>query len=401
MIGKILYNTVAQTVSRLVVVVLSLATTSFLTRKLGSQGWGEYVFLTSFVLLLGSLADWGTPLIVVREVAAAGKNQTRRLLAAAFGLRLFLTTTVFLLGIALVVVLPWFKDARFLGILAMLMLPLFYLSGNLKIIFHWQLRMDKQGVLETVNSLFFLVGCLLFASKFGVRGVILAWLLAKTFSIFLGKASTPFSILPLQRVDLAKILTFWKESLPLGAFLLLFTAYDRGVDVLFLKHFWGENQVGFYGLSYKIYSNLVLPAYFFANSIFPFFAKQKKGSLFWLTAAVAFFGGVITGLSSFLLAPFAILLLGGEAFTPSILLLKILSLALPLAFFNHIGGFILIARQNQNTMLKIGGAAFLVNLLFNLFFIPSWGGVAASLVTLATEATVSLGILIALVNLKF
>jgi O-antigen/teichoic acid export membrane protein len=401
MIKRIVYNTAAQLIARTAIIAISLVTTSLLTRRLGTEDWGSYVFLTSFVLLLASIADWGTGMIAIREASRARKKESvLAVLNNAFFLRLFLMLAALLLGFGLIFSLDWFASIRLASVLAILVIPLLYLLGNLKVVFHWQLKMDRQSLVEFFSSFsFLLLAAVLLWQGQGLVGVIAAWLGARVASIILGKLMTSWAILPKQKPKWKILQGIFKKALPLGAFLLLFTTYDRGIDVLFLRYFWNREQVGFYGLSYKIYGNLILPAYFFSNSIFPILSKITKETrrLLWFSAAVVVLAGVAAAIVTVLLAPFIISLLGGEQFTPSVKLLQILSLALPFAFFNHVGGFALIAGDRQGTILKIGLLAVGLNLLLNWIFIPRFAAVAASWVTLVTEGVVfvaTLGVLV-------
>jgi len=175
----------------------------------------------------------------------------------------------------------------------------------------------------------------------------------------------------------------------MGAQLILFTAYDQAIDSFFIKSFLGASQVAFYGLAYKIYRHLTLPAYFLANTIFPLLSKNKKGSSsrllkigFCLSAAILIF---IIPLVIIFGQPI-IFALAGKSFSPSIIVLKILALTLFFSYFNHLAGFSLIAFNRQVDSLKISFAALFWNLILNLVFIPRYGIIAAAWVTASTEA---------------
>ena len=66
--------------------------------------------------------------------------------------------------------------------------------------------------------------------------------------------------------------------------------------------------MAFYGLSYKIYSNLIQPAYYFVNSIFPILSGKhdKKRELFKISFLLILAGLIILIPLVYIFAPFSI-----------------------------------------------------------------------------------------------
>jgi O-antigen/teichoic acid export membrane protein len=262
---------------------------------------------------------------------------------------------------------------------------------NFEIIFQSLLRMDLKGVLDIGYSLLFL-GFSLFClfSGWGLLGVVGSWFAARLVVVFIGwflaSKLEPLKGRP-KTVIMKKI---FKESVPTGALLLMFTAYDRGIDTIFLKYYWGEAQVGYYGLSYKVYANLVIPAYFLANSLFPILSKKNNQFLIFFKRGVLFagLGSVLLVFTAYFTAPFIISLLGGDQFLFSGPLLKILAISIPFAYLNHILGYSLIALGKQIISLKIGILALVWNITLNFIFIPKHAALAASWITVSTEGLV-------------
>ena len=71
MLKKPLWNTAVQILGKVLMILISLATTAILTRRLGAGIYGAFVLTTSVFLLLDALADFGSRAIGVRE---ASKN---------------------------------------------------------------------------------------------------------------------------------------------------------------------------------------------------------------------------------------------------------------------------------------------------------------------------------------
>src|SRR4030042_1323353 len=93
---KVAFNTAVQIAAKIITVSLTLLTTILLTGYLGKEGYGEYIYVITLAMLFGSLADWGTATIGVREVSKEKENQGR-FLANVFFLRLILSLIAALL----------------------------------------------------------------------------------------------------------------------------------------------------------------------------------------------------------------------------------------------------------------------------------------------------------------
>ena len=71
-------NTFWQALGRIVMLACSLATAHFLTRFLGIEAWGNYIFITTVVLMVFNLADFGTGTITVKKLAGNQVNSKEK-----------------------------------------------------------------------------------------------------------------------------------------------------------------------------------------------------------------------------------------------------------------------------------------------------------------------------------
>jgi O-antigen/teichoic acid export membrane protein len=86
------------------------------------------------------------------------------------------------------------------------------------------------------------------------------------------------------------------------------------------------------------------------------------------------------------LAPDLVRALGGDAYAPSVVPLRILVLSLPFTFTGMILSWTLIARGLQHRLIPIVALSLMLNLVLNLVLVPTYSYKASSGVTLATEA---------------
>src|SRR5690348_6877840 len=101
---KILFNTFTQFGSKGLSVLLSLLTVSLLTRYLGTEGYGNFTLVFTYISLFAVLSDIGFNQIVVREFAS-DKEKSSKTKASFLNLKLLLNTFGIILPI---VAMPFF-----------------------------------------------------------------------------------------------------------------------------------------------------------------------------------------------------------------------------------------------------------------------------------------------------
>jgi O-antigen/teichoic acid export membrane protein len=170
----------------------------------------------------------------------------------------------------------------------------------------------------------------------------------------------------------------------------VYSFYDRGIDSFFLKTFSGAEAVGYYGLSYKIYGNLILGAAYLMNSLFPIISSIKNNNqqinlYFQKTFSFLLILSLVVVIFFFSFSSSIINIISGSQYAVSSPILKILVIALFFSYLNHLCGYLLVALSEQKIMLKFSLIALIVNLIFNFIFIPYFSYWAASVVTVLTE----------------
>ncbi len=391
-IRKILYHSGVQLGAKALNLTFSLIITIILTRRLGVAGYGQYALIMALIGFLTVLANWGSQIIGTRELSRVQKLGP--VLGSLIILRLLLALISLTIGWLIINFSPWFAAIRGAALLGLLIVLTINLETSWLCLLRSQLKFDRQALISIWGGIIFLVSTLVFLHwRSGLLAPLFGWLLAKiSNNLLLILSSKPLIRSPI-RCQLRTMHQLFMASWPVGALLILFTAYDRAVDSFFIKHFWTDSQVGLYGLAYKIYSNLVLPAYFLVNSIFPTLSKKEKGSfeLAFKQVVLIISLGLAFGLPLILLlSPIIIKIVAGPQFLAAAPVLRILSLALIFAAWNHLTGFSLIALDQQKTALKINFLALSWNLALNWIFIPHQGIEAAAWITVSTEGLVAL-----------
>jgi O-antigen/teichoic acid export membrane protein len=98
-----------------------------------------------------------------------------------------------------------------------------------------------------------------------------------------------------------------------------------------------------------------------------------------------FLGAVVASGVVYFLSPWIIRVLSGNDFGASVMVLRILLIAMVFAYLGHLVGFTLIALGKQKQVLVVGLVSLIVNIGGNLLLIPSFGINGAAWVTVLTE----------------
>jgi O-antigen/teichoic acid export membrane protein len=230
-----------------------------------------------------------------------------------------------------------------------------------------------------------LVGAVILANVFAV---IIAWFLARR---------TVKLVFRLNKAFIKKLI---RESLPMGTVLLVFTI-DNKIDTVMLGSIKGSGAVGIYAVAYRVYDVLILGAAYLMNSLLPVLScygdldqwGTKLRRIYQKAFDVLLLMGGSVFLATWFLAPLVVQLITQQRFfefLDAVSVLRILSLALFLAYFNHLTGYTIVALGRQRPYLFIALSALIFNVLTNLLVIPKFSYYGAAMVTILTEGLVLL-----------
>jgi len=401
---KVAFNTVVQIVAKVVTVFFTLLTTILLTGYLGKSGFGDYIYVITLVIMFGALADWGTATIGVREAVKEEKRQGQ-IFANILVLRLLLSFLATILLIGLGLILPLQTDRpevlRQVIMVASTLLILNVLKASFGIVFQAKLQMQKQAAANIATSgLIFLISWFFVKAGFGLLSLMVAYLLATAVGVLVAGflASKTVKFVFVLNKELLNCLI--KESLPMGAILLMFTI-DNKIDTVMLGAIKGSGSVGIYGVAYRIYDVLILGSAFLMNALLPVISQYadlkkwqtKLQQIYQKSFDVLLLMGIgVVGLVWWL-APLMIQILTQKRFVEfadAVWVLRILSLAMLIAYFNHLAGYTIVALGKQRPYFFVALIALIFNVFANLFVIPKFSYFGAAMVTILTEALVFL-----------
>jgi O-antigen/teichoic acid export membrane protein len=376
----------ARVVSRLV----ALVTVIVLARHLGDAAYGRYTTLIAYSALVSVIADLGLSPLYTRE-AARTPGRIPDYLGTLLGGKVVLAVAASLvLAVALA-----FAGLGGLVVPGAALLVVTTYSSLLRNTFYARGRMGFEAVAilaETVIQ----ASLILAGARLGAGVAYFVWAYAASYGFTCVYCLVVVSVFglgrPRLRVDLALLRRWLRMAMPfaLGAFLT--NVYFRA-DVTILQHFKPFQEVGWYTFAYKPFEALQFVPLAIQAAVYPLLAVYYRGSRERLAAAYARFFKVLVVLGwpltvgTFVLAvPVGRLF---QLFPQSIPSLRILALAIVFLFINSAFTAMLYAIDRQDLFAWTTAIAVVVNVGLNLAFIPAFGYLAASAITVVTEAAFS------------
>lgn len=389
----IAWNTVSQLVGRAVSAIATLVITILIARKFGTNGYGDFVKITTFVAFFYLLADFGFNAIYLQRSANAGTSDTNW--NDLLGLRLLASSVLVFVALAILALIPQgatqgYTQTVRIGIILFVPTIVFQaLTTTANALFQKQLRYDLSTGSVIAGSIVSLG--LVWLTTYGKSSSILL----SIFSLFIGAATTALLGLWLAKkyskgiyisFSLPHFRSLFFASLPLGVTLLFNLVYFH-IDSVVLTLTRPTAEVGIYGLVYKIFElPLVIPT-FFMNSLYPVMIETKQLLILFKKSVIAL--SLVSGIATVVVWLGAPLVVFVKAdFAPGVDALRILSLGFPFFFLSSLTMWTLITKKRQVLLMYIYGASMLLNICLNIMYVPTYGYMAAAWITVVSEAVV-------------
>lgn len=402
---RIFYNTIAQSLGKVIAVALGLFSVALLTRHLGEAGFGQYSTVLAFLGVVVVFADLGLYLIVVREISLpAGdppegeKARNYKILSNAVGIRLTVATAVLILGAVISLVFPYeavVKQTMFVGIAAFL-----FVSLNQVLIGIFQKHLVQYLVVfsEILGRALNLILIYLFIQQALPLPYFVAALTAGNglqfiATFWLARRYETFGI----EFDLG----YWKRLLtaawPLAFAVILNLLYFK-TDTVILSVFQPEEAVGIYSLPYKILEVLLAFPAMFVGLTMPLLSAaaftdwQKFKNIFQRSFDALLLLALPMIVTTLFFSQEIINLIKGPErdYADSPKLLQLLIFAAGIIFLGTLFGYAVVAVNQQKAMIKGYLAAAMVGLFLYFILIPSYSYWGAAIGTLVTELVVML-----------
>jgi O-antigen/teichoic acid export membrane protein len=394
-------NTAALMGSQIVTWASTLVLMFFLPRYLGPEGYGRLYFAISVTSLVAMIANIGIGDFLVKEVARDRTKVGSYFVNAAVmkGIAWFVSSAVLL---AYVLWTPHSEET----LIAVVILGVGAFFGTLiDLVFRVFQAFERLGfrsiasVVQALTSALFGVGVLLLG--YGVIAMAVVMLVSTVLTCF-----TAFILLPRVTEIKARVTpSLWpyllRGSVPFFISIGLSFLYYR-FNVLMVAAMSNETVVGWYGAPSRLFDTLIFFPLILATAVFPLMSRlwqterEQLARTAQETLNIAVIVVVPFSMAFFWYAEQIIsLLFGADQFAESVVLLKILSLALPLLYVDFIFATLLNAVDRQRYTPIVALVGLVVNVAGNWMLIPLFqqstgnGAIGAAIMTGVTELVIS------------
>lgn len=389
---KVAKNTSVLMLAQMASRVLSILYAAALARYVGAEGIGKISIATALNGLLVLVVGPGLSTLLVRDVAADAKKAATYVSNILF-LRGLLGIAFILLTVIVAKVVGYPDDTAHIIYAYTLVYLISRLGETLVSVFRAFERMEyeagSQIVRDLINVSLSLLAIYLRQSLITIvfisiiaeacRFVLMTVLVYRRFAR------------PRLAVSFGTIKMLLISSLPFGVLLILHAVHAQvGVFVVSLYH--PEHEVGIYSAAYSLVTIIAFLPDAFSAAVFPAFsslyahARSEVQRFFQVSYKFLLAAGFLLGLGTMLVGDKVILLIYGDEFEGSAIIIRILAVFL-FTLVGYTNGAFLNAAGKQRLFAWVQGLAVCVNGILCLVLVPRWGPAGAAV------AFVSSGIL--------
>lgn len=404
--ARIRSNVLALGVIQITNLAIPLITLPYLTRVLGAEAFGKVALVQAVTAYLVLFVDFGFSWSATRSIAA--NRHDRQAVSRTFweswvAQWLLCGLATLILGAALALI-PRFREdwqlfaAGLLQVLGTVLFPIWLLQGleHLRLSAFFLLA----GRLLTLPWVFILVK--------SPDGAVFSLILSGSGPIVAGL----FSLFWIFRNKLVELLvptpdTVWKalrEGAALFVSRLSVSAYSALTPIL-LDIAAGTKELGYFNLANKICAAALCGIVPFSQALFPrmsnLYAHDRKSANRLIRYSILVVGAFacLISLGLWLLAGFAIHLLGGDQFRSSVTVLECLALLPVIKGISNIAGVqIMIPNNMHSAMNRIMLGGFLVTTLMIWPMSAHYGALGAAVTSLVTESCITVLMIICIIK---
>lgn len=396
---QVVANAIALLLAYVIPRAFTVAAVVVAARLLGTADFGVYGSAAALAVLLSVAASLGMHPLLVREMARA-PGKAPSLIAAADRVKAA-SGVVMLAALAIAARALFPGDARAQAAAMVLGLGWVFQSfaENLSAYFQAVERMRRWteaaalfGVVSAAVGISLLVAtgsvvgfCAGFTAGWGTA---LAWL----------RLRLPPEARGGRGASAATVVALVRGTLPFAAAFVALTVYCK-VDVLLLRHWRGDHDVGLYTAAYKfvdVFQALVIIA---AGAVYPRLSRSRprEDRTPWAgtrSTEIILLGAAPAGLTLHLVARPLVLLLFGPEYAEAGAAVAWIGLLLPLLALSLHSGYVLGAAGRIRSMAVLYAAGVGINVALNAWLVPGRGAEGAALARLGSEALLAAGFLV-------
>ncbi|HET8864929.1 MAG TPA: flippase [Gracilimonas sp.] len=374
----------------------------YLPKYLGSDNYGKLFIALSISMMIEVLIDFGGGYLIPKEVSRT-KSKTAQVLSN-FGVVRFV---IWLVAMIFLIVFSYIAGYPPITQLLIIILGFSRLWEGAKRVlrsgFQGHERMEYPSIAAIAERVFIsalVVSALLMG--FGPVAVALIMAAGVLINLIVLLLYSPKIVDHFPKVEWGETASMIQVSIPYFLWSLFSIIYYR-VDAIMLSLLTSDSVVGWYGASYRFFDIVMVFPSIFTTVVFPIFARlwvEQKNQLYvTFQKSVKFMALLAFPVAAGILfysTDIVELFFGIEEYQPSIIILQIFAISIPLVYIDFILGSTILATDKQKKWAFVGLAAIFINVILNFYLIPfsqaqfGNGGIGAAISTFGTEAFILL-----------
>ena len=363
-------------------------------RELGDEAFGKFSLALAVAFIFQAILDPGFYQVSIREIARV-RSVATQYLSNIVTYKIIIAAISFIILCAAFQIISIPKET-FYAIVIMLFAELLKSIKNAySSAFHAFEYFNLDALVWTIERIGLLViGTLVLMQGAGVVGFCLVFVVVRLLDLIVVLIISKINICkPKLKFQIPFIKQLIKESVPVGLFLVILNLYTY-IDTIMISAIRGDAEVGWYNAAFKIYEGLAVFPMIICTVFRPrisrtfYLNKPYFERLFPIGIKYVMVISLAVAVTGFLASGVAIRTLFGEQYTHSIAALKILLCGVVFVFILTYFQMMLISIHQQKQVLRVAVIGLTFNILFNLFLIPRYGYIGASIATISSELIV-------------
>ena len=363
-------------------------------RKLGDEAFGKFSLALAVGFIFQAILDPGLYQITIREIARE-KSAVTQYLSNIVTYKIIIAAVSFIFLSAALQIINIPKETAYAIVIILFAELLKSIKNAYSSAFHAFEYFKLDAIVWTIERISLLViGTLVLMQGAGVVGFCLVFAAVRLLDLIIVLVISKINICKLNlRFQIPFLKKLLIESLPVGLFLIILNLYTY-IDTIMISAIRGDAEVGWYNAAFKIYEGLAVFPMIICTVFRPrisrtyYLNKPYFEKLFPIGIKYVLVISLVVAVTGFLGSGIAIHTLFGEQYTHSIVALKILLCGITFVFILTYFQMMLISIHRQKQVLKVAVIGLTFNILFNLFLIPRYGFVGASIATVSSELLV-------------
>jgi len=385
-----LKNLIAVFAGRILSKLFGLVTAMILARYLGPEDYGKYAFIITFAFIFTVISDFGLNDLFVRDIA---KN--REVVSKYFAFGLIVKPVISIAGIISLIIsvylMGYSQEIILSTIVYSIHIIFVTLTNSIASIFRAYEKMEFASLISLIGAM---VGLVFISILVYYEGTLLQVILVKVIAFFIGFLIGLILLLkyiakPDFSIDFVFIKIHLLKALPFLTIGLIHALYFN-IDIIMLSKMQGDIYVGWYTPAAMdlFFGILIIPATV-TTVIYPMFSRHYSESIVKLRNSLNFTLKVLILLAvpicvgTYILASQIIILIFGEQYTESIIVLQIIALAILFAFIQEPFGYGLAAVGKEKVLMWLNILSLGINVILNLILIPILAHIGAAITTVA------------------